>query len=108
MRCETERPSPRLATRRALGPDLVLAVRVDDDVDDTAPIDVVKSSVADAPPADVEPVERGGDLVALVVHAETPLFRRGPRRLDRGGFGSAASFFMGFPTLIFRSLLPQG
>jgi hypothetical protein len=33
-------------------------------VDDAAPIDVVKSGVADAPPADVEPVERGGDLVS--------------------------------------------
>jgi hypothetical protein len=42
-------------------------------VDDAAPIDVVKCGVADAPPADVEPVEHGGDLVVLVVlHGKPP------------------------------------
>jgi hypothetical protein len=42
--------------------------------------------VADAPPADVEPVKRGGDFVALVVHGEPPaLPRRGRSPDDQRG-----------------------
>ena len=49
-----ERPTSRLVAGRALGLDPVLADRADDDVDDTALIDVVKCGVADALPTDVE------------------------------------------------------
>jgi hypothetical protein len=41
--------------------------------------------VADAPPADVEPVKRGGDFVALVVHGEIPALPRVCPALSRPG-----------------------
>jgi hypothetical protein len=67
-----ERPTSHIGAGRTLGLDQVLAVRADDDVDDAAPLDVVKSGVADAPSLAWEPVERGGDLVALVVPLGDP------------------------------------
>ena len=59
----------RLVIRRALGPDLVLAVRAGDHPDLTAVLDIEVRGVADVPPAGVEPVERGGNVVALVAQA---------------------------------------
>ena len=49
-----ERPMPHLATRRALGPDPVLAVRAGDHPDLTAVLDIEEHGVADVPPAGVE------------------------------------------------------
>jgi hypothetical protein len=62
-----ERPPPRLGARRALGLDHALAVRVGDHPDLTVGLDIVKRGVAHRPFPGVEPVERVGDLVTLVV-----------------------------------------
>jgi hypothetical protein len=69
---------PRFGARRALGPDHVLAVRADGHPDLTPVLDVEERGVADAPPAGVEPVERVGDLIALVELTIPGHMRRGP------------------------------
>jgi hypothetical protein len=68
---------------RTLGPDLVLAGRADHHPHWTTVLDIEERGVADVPPAGVEPVERVGDVVALVVlqggpPAPPPLTRPGP------------------------------
>src|SRR5512135_2803836 len=64
-----ERMPPSLGAGRALGPDRVLVVRAGDHPDWTAVLDIEERGAADVPPAGVEPVERGGDVVALVALA---------------------------------------
>jgi hypothetical protein len=91
IRCAVKQSARRHALiRRALGPDLVLAVRAGDHPDWTAVLDIEERGVADVPLAGVELVKHVGDLVALVIlqgepPAPLPLTRSGPGPSPRSG-----------------------